>query len=63
LFDACRGLTGLSVEEIRQKPLAAVIRRAMAVKIKVIEQDPFEKGIRAILNAGSYHRSRRGIGH
>ncbi len=52
LFDACRGLTGLSVEEIRQKPLAAVIRRAMAVKIKVIEQDPFEKGIRAILNAG-----------
>lgn len=52
LFDACQGLTGLSVEEIRKKPLAAVIRRAMAVKIQVIEQDPYEKGIRAILNAG-----------
>ncbi len=52
LFDACRGLAGLSVEEIRQKPLTAIIRRAMAVKIRVIEQDPFEKGIRAALNAG-----------
>jgi 3-dehydroquinate synthase len=52
LFEACHGLAGLSVEEIRQKPLAAIIRRAMAVKIRVIEQDPFEKGIRATLNAG-----------
>jgi shikimate kinase / 3-dehydroquinate synthase len=52
LFEACKGLAGLSVEEIRQKPLSAIIRRAMAVKILVIEQDPFEKGIRAILNAG-----------
>jgi 3-dehydroquinate synthase len=52
LFEACRGLGGLSVEEIRQKPLTAIIRRAMSVKIRVIEQDPFEKGIRATLNAG-----------
>jgi 3-dehydroquinate synthase len=52
LFDACRGLAGLTVEEIRCKPLSAIIRRAMAVKIRVIEQDPFEKGIRASLNAG-----------
>ncbi len=52
LFEACRGLDGLSVEEIRRKPLTAIIRRAMAVKIRVIEQDPFEKNIRATLNAG-----------
>ena len=52
LFEACRGLDGLPVEEIRRKPLTAIIRRAMAVKIRVIEQDPFEKGIRATLNAG-----------
>jgi len=52
LFDACRGLGGLTVEEIRREPLTAIIRRAMAVKIRVIEQDPFEKGIRATLNAG-----------
>ena len=52
LFEACKGLTGLTVEEIRQKPLAAIIRRAMAVKINVIEQDPFEQNIRATLNAG-----------
>jgi 3-dehydroquinate synthase len=52
LFEACRGLTELPVEEIRRKPLAAIIRRAMAVKIRVIEQDPFEKSIRAALNAG-----------
>jgi shikimate kinase / 3-dehydroquinate synthase len=52
LFEACKGLAGLTVDEIRQKPLTAIIRRAMAVKIRVIEQDPFEKGIRATLNAG-----------
>ncbi len=52
LFEACRGLDGLSVEEICQKPLTAIIRRAMAVKIRVIEQDPFEKNVRATLNAG-----------
>lgn len=52
LFEACRRLTGLSMEDIRKKPLAAIIRRAMAVKIRVIEQDPYEQGIRAALNAG-----------
>ncbi len=52
LFDACKGLSQLSLEEIQQKPLAAIIRRAVAVKIRVIEQDPFEQGIRATLNAG-----------
>ena len=52
LFKACHGLAGLTVDEIRSRPLTAIIRRAMAVKIRVIEQDPFEKGIRATLNAG-----------
>lgn len=32
--------------------LPRVVRRAMAVKVQVIEQDPFEKGIRAALNLG-----------
>jgi len=32
--------------------LEEVVKRAMAVKIKVIEEDPYEKGIRAVLNLG-----------
>jgi 3-dehydroquinate synthase len=32
--------------------LEAIVKRAMAVKIKVIEDDPYEKGIRATLNLG-----------
>ncbi len=32
--------------------LDQVIKRAMAVKIKVIEEDPYEKGFRAALNLG-----------
>ena len=32
--------------------LAAFVARAMAVKVSVIRQDPFEKGIRAALNLG-----------
>jgi 3-dehydroquinate synthase len=32
--------------------LEEVIKRAMAVKIKVIEEDPYEKGFRAALNLG-----------
>jgi len=32
--------------------LEEVVRRAMAVKIKIIEEDPYEKGIRAALNLG-----------
>jgi len=32
--------------------LNKIVRRAMAVKIQIIEQDPFEKGIRAALNYG-----------
>ena len=32
--------------------LEDVVRRAMAVKVKVIEEDPYEKGFRAALNLG-----------
>jgi len=32
--------------------LEEIVKRAMAVKIKVIEDDPYEKGIRAALNLG-----------
>jgi len=32
--------------------LEQVVKRAMAVKIKVIEDDPYEKGVRAALNLG-----------
>ena len=32
--------------------LEEIVKRAMAVKIKVIEEDPYERGIRAALNLG-----------
>ncbi|HUE99128.1 MAG TPA: 3-dehydroquinate synthase, partial [Anaerolineales bacterium] len=32
--------------------LEQVVRQAMAVKIKIIEEDPYEKGLRAALNLG-----------
>jgi 3-dehydroquinate synthetase len=32
--------------------LEEIVKRAMAVKIKVIEEDPHEKGFRAVLNLG-----------
>ena len=32
--------------------LPQIVRRAMAVKIKIIEDDPYEKGSRAALNLG-----------
>ena len=32
--------------------LEEIVKRAMAVKIKIIEDDPYEKGIRATLNLG-----------
>jgi len=32
--------------------LEEIVKRAMAVKIKVIEEDPYEKGVRAVLNLG-----------
>jgi len=47
LFTLC--LRGL--DEIKSN-LEEMVRRAMAVKIKIIEEDPYEKGIRAALNLG-----------
>jgi 3-dehydroquinate synthase len=47
LFNFCsRGLNWV------KNNLEEVVKRAMAVKIKVIEEDPYEKGIRAALNLG-----------
>ncbi len=47
LFDLCsRGM-----DWVKQN-LETIVKRAMAVKIQVIEADPYEKGIRASLNLG-----------
>lgn len=47
LFDLCaQGL------EVVKADLPETVRRAMGVKVRVIEQDPFEKGVRAALNLG-----------
>jgi 3-dehydroquinate synthase len=47
LFDLCaRGL------ECVQADLEQVVKRAMAVKLRIIEDDPYEKGFRAALNLG-----------
>ncbi|NWG07663.1 MAG: 3-dehydroquinate synthase [Chloroflexi bacterium] len=47
LFELCsRGMDWVKAN------LEETVKRAMAVKIKVIEEDPYEKGIRAALNLG-----------
>jgi 3-dehydroquinate synthase len=47
LFDLCaQGFDAVKAD------LPKIIRRAMGVKIQIIEQDPFEKGPRAALNLG-----------
>jgi shikimate kinase / 3-dehydroquinate synthase len=47
LFEQCaRGWEAISQDWIE------IVRRAIAVKIQVIEQDPFEQGLRAALNLG-----------
>ena len=47
LFSLCgRGLGWV------KENLEEVVKRAMAVKIKIIEEDPYEKGVRAALNLG-----------
>jgi 3-dehydroquinate synthase len=47
LFDMCtRGLDWVN------KHLEEIVRRAIAVKIKIIEEDPYERGFRAALNLG-----------
>ena len=47
LFELCAGGLGC----VRQD-LESVVKRAMAVKISIIEEDPYEKGFRAALNLG-----------
>ncbi len=47
LFELCKH----GMDWVRDN-LEAIVKRAMAVKIKVIEQDPYEKGFRAALNLG-----------
>jgi shikimate kinase / 3-dehydroquinate synthase len=47
LFSICTRGLGWVTENLEE-----IVRRAMAVKIKVIEEDPYEKGIRAALNLG-----------
>ncbi|HKI52614.1 MAG TPA: bifunctional shikimate kinase/3-dehydroquinate synthase, partial [Anaerolineales bacterium] len=47
LFELCKH----DMDWVKQN-LEEIVRRAMAVKIKVIEEDPYEKGIRASLNLG-----------
>jgi shikimate kinase / 3-dehydroquinate synthase len=47
LFDLCaQGWEAVTAR------LSEVVRRGMAVKVKIIEEDPYEKGIRAALNLG-----------
>jgi shikimate kinase/3-dehydroquinate synthase len=47
LFELCsRGMDWVRAN------LEEIVKRAMAVKIKVIEEDPYEKGFRAALNLG-----------
>ena len=47
LFNLCtRGLDWVKGD------LEEIVKRAMAVKIKIIEEDPYEKGFRAALNLG-----------
>ncbi len=48
LFDLCKGLSGFQ----NLSGLDEIIRRAVAVKIKIIEQDPYEGSLRAALNLG-----------
>lgn len=47
LFEMCSN--GMDWVKIN---LEEIVKRAMAVKIKIIEEDPYEKGIRAMLNLG-----------
>jgi len=47
LFDICS-----QGWDVITRKIPEVVRRAMAVKIRVIEDDPYEKGLRAILNFG-----------
>ncbi len=48
LFDLCAE----GFDQLRADATGEFVSRAMAVKIRTIEQDPYEKGLRAALNLG-----------
>ena len=52
LLDCCTGLKKLDDPHELETRLPEIVRRGMAVKIQVIEADPFEQGRRAALNLG-----------
>ncbi|MBE3039889.1 MAG: 3-dehydroquinate synthase [Chloroflexi bacterium] len=52
LFERCASLVNLDKSETIKNEFPEIVRRAMAVKIQVIEEDPFEQGRRAALNLG-----------
>lgn len=52
LWQACVKLSPPSQWEQAWPDLNEIVRRAVAVKVEVIEQDPLEKGWRAVLNYG-----------
>jgi shikimate kinase/3-dehydroquinate synthase len=52
LFDQCSRLNVDMPENDGSRLFTDLVRRAIAVKIKIIEQDPYEQGIRASLNLG-----------
>lgn len=52
LFERCAGLGDPAAGSIPGPALAEIVRRAVAVKVQVIEADPYEQGWRAVLNLG-----------
>ncbi len=52
LFALCSNLPVAHIMQTPKAILLEIVRRAMAVKIKIIENDPYEKGERAALNLG-----------
>ena len=52
LYDCCASITSLHYTQESANLWNELVQRAMAVKIKVIEADPYEQGWRAVLNLG-----------
>ncbi len=52
LFDMCTELDIASISAGNLDRLERIIHRAVAVKVQVIQVDPYEKGWRAVLNLG-----------
>jgi shikimate kinase/3-dehydroquinate synthase len=52
LFELCAALGDPAARPIPAASLDEVVRRAVAVKLQVIEADPYEQGWRAVLNLG-----------